>query len=246
MAHRAIGSALWWLCLLVAPLVLLGIELFHPANFTAHPGMYAFLSHAEPYRPQFHALAYPGPDWWFMLHMIQTPMVGLVAVGLWLLVEPADDGGAAATALAWLARAAAFVFLIYYTALDAIGGIGLGRTILLLQHLAAAGTLNAEQVKGAELLLDAMWVDPWVGGVGSFISQAGSWAAFVATAAAALALLVARAAPWPALALLVAFGWELQISHASMHGPTAFALLSVAAIWIGRDRHRRQGAAGRA
>ena len=38
-----------WICLLIAPLVLITIELFHPANFTASPGMYQFLSHAEHY-----------------------------------------------------------------------------------------------------------------------------------------------------------------------------------------------------
>ena len=37
--------------------------------------------------PRCVALAYPGPDWWFLLHMIQSPMVGLVTVGLWLLVS---------------------------------------------------------------------------------------------------------------------------------------------------------------
>ena len=42
-------------------------------------------------QPQFWALAYFGPHWWLVLHMIQTPMVGLVAVGLWLMVEGIDD-----------------------------------------------------------------------------------------------------------------------------------------------------------
>jgi len=76
---------LWWLCLLVAPLVLIGLELFHPASFTAHPGMYQFLSHYL--GPGHDALGYFGPTWWFVLHMIQTPTVGLVAVGLWLMVD---------------------------------------------------------------------------------------------------------------------------------------------------------------
>ncbi len=35
-------QVLWWVCLLAAPLVLMTIELFHPANFTASPGMYDF------------------------------------------------------------------------------------------------------------------------------------------------------------------------------------------------------------
>ena len=118
---------LWWICLLAAPAVLIAIELFHPADFTAHPGMYQFLSHPEHGQPQFQALDYPGPGWWFTLHMIQTPAVGLVAVGLWLLVDAAGGDRGAAAVCAWLARAATFVFLIYYTVLDAIGGIGLGR-----------------------------------------------------------------------------------------------------------------------
>jgi len=34
---------LWWVCLVAAPLVLVAIELFHPAGFTKEPGMYAYL-----------------------------------------------------------------------------------------------------------------------------------------------------------------------------------------------------------
>ena len=126
--------------------------------------MYEYVSKPEPYNPTFQALAYPGPDWWFTLHMIQTPMVALVAVGLWLLAGRVDDkDGAPALALAWLARVATFVFVIYYTALDSIGGFGLGRTIVNAETLG----LTAEQLKGVELVLNATWVDFWVGGVGS-------------------------------------------------------------------------------
>ena len=227
------SKALFLICLVAAPLVLAGIELFHPAGFTDHPGMYAFLSKPEPYDPQYSALAYPGPHWWFLLHMIQTPLVGLVAVGLWLLVgQVGSEDGAVAMLLAWLSRAATFVFLIYYTALDAIGGFGLARAMLNTEALAAAGQLSPTQVDGIKLLLDTNWQDPWIGGVGSFISLTGSWAVFIATVAAALALLIARLAPWPTLILLVAFGWELQTSHASPHGPIAFGLLILAAIWM--------------
>jgi hypothetical protein len=41
------------------------------------------------------------------------------------------------------------------------------------------------------------------------------------------------------MAVLVAFGWELQTTHAAPHGPIAFALLIVAAawtLWAGRQR----------
>jgi len=45
------------------------------------------------------------------------PLVGLVAVGLWLLVgkvTPSD--GTVAPLLAWISRIATFVFIVYYTA----------------------------------------------------------------------------------------------------------------------------------
>ena len=230
---------LWWICLLLAPAVLIALELFHPANFTAQPGMYQYLSQAEPHAAHHQALGYFGPGWWVVLHMIQTPMVGLVAVGLLLMVDGiGDDDGPAAVAAAWLARAAIFVMVIYFTALDAIGGIGLGRSILTVQSLAAAGKLNPQQVEGAALLLNTLWVDPLVGGVGSFISQAASWAAFAATAFIAAALLLARRAGWLNMVVLLAFGWELQTSHAAPHGPIAFALLIVAALWLWLGRRR--------
>jgi hypothetical protein len=247
MSNRAVRQALWWLCLFVAPLVLLAIELFHPAGFTQEPGMYQYLSQPQPFDPQFHALAYPGPHWWFTLHMIQTPLVALVAIGLWLMAGRLEDGdGPAAVALAWLGRVAAFVFLVFYTSLDAIGGSGLGRAILNTERLATSvpPQLTPEQLEGAILVLNTNWVDPWVGGVGSFISLTGSWAAFVAALLVALALLAGKKAPWPAALLLVGFGWELQMSHTMPHGPIAFGLLLVAAAWIWWwDRRRAARAA---
>jgi hypothetical protein len=54
------------------------------------------------------------------------------------------------------------------------GGIGLGRSIVTVQCLAAAGKLSPQ---GAALLLNTLWVDPLVGGVGAFVSETASWAA---------------------------------------------------------------------
>lgn len=229
---RGMKRVLWWLCLFVAPAVLIALELFHPAGFTNSPGMYQFLSHAEPHA-HHSALDYFGPHWWFVLHMIQTPMVGLVAVGLWLMVDgigPAD--GASARIAAWLARTAIFVFAIYFTVLDGIGGIGLGRTLLVVQDLAARGKLTPAQLEGVVLLLNTMWVDPVVGGVGSLVSEAASWAAFASAFLVASALLLSGRAGWLNMIPMFGFGWELQTAHASPHGPIAFALLIVAAAWL--------------
>ena len=244
MSDGAVRSALWWVCLLLAPLGLIAVELFHPAGFTAHPGMYQFLSKSEAYQPQFQALGYFGPMWWFTLHMIQTPLVALVVVGLWLiLADVMDTDSGYARAAAWLARAAILVFAIYYTVLDAIGGIGLGRTIITTEAMAASGQLNPQQLDGVILLLNTMWTDPLVGGVGSVVSLTGSWAIFIAMLAAALALLLTRRVPWPPLIVLISFGWELQTSHAAMHGPIAFALLIVASAWLWWVRRRSAPAA---
>lgn len=227
---KAIRAGLWWVCLCMAPLVLVGMGLFHPAGFTADPGMYAYLCTSQPYDPRHWALAYFGPEWWFTLHVIQLPLLGLISVGLWMTVAGIESG--VAVLCAWLSRAATFFFLISYTALDSIGGIGLGRTILQMQAMQASGQLTAHQMEGAIQVLDATWVDPWIGGVHSVISLMGSWSVFAAAVFAAAALHLARKAPWPALVLLVGFGWEIQVSHASPHGPIGFALLALAAAWI--------------
>jgi hypothetical protein len=235
MRHVTLQKVLWWVCLLIAPLVLTVLELFHPAGFTTSPGMYQYLSKPEPYDPQFKALAYFGPQWWFLLHMIQTWMVALVSIGLWILADlTAATTNLAVLTLAWLSRIATFVFLIYYTALDSIGGSGLGRTILNVQSLAKQGKLTTDQVNGVISVLNTTWIDEWVGGVGSFISVTGSWAAFFASLFVALALLVDKKSSWLAALLLTAFGWELQMSHTMPHGPIAFTLLIIAGVLVWR------------
>jgi hypothetical protein len=233
MKNESVARALWWPCLVLAPAALIGLELFHPEQFTTDPGMYQYLCKPEPGDWAHAALAYPGPRWWFMLHALQTPLIGLVAVGLWLLVRPIGDlDTPLPVALAWLSRAATLIFLLYYTALDSIGGTGLGRLIINTGALSADGRLTADQVDGIALLLNTTWVDPWVGGMDSFISETGSFAVLAASLLAAAALYLAGKAALPPLILLAAFGWILQTSHASPRGPIAFALLIAAALWM--------------
>lgn len=243
MTNEGIRKVLWWICLFLAPLVLVVIELFHPAGFTSNPGAYQYLSVPQPYDPAHQALAYWGPEWWFKLHMIQTPMVALVAVGLVLMARKVNStDGAAAVFFAWLARLATFVFLIYYTALDAIGGFGLARTILIAKNM----KLSEAQLQAVINLINTAWQDSWVGGVGSFVSLTGSWAAFAAALLTAIALFLTHRVFWLPLLILIGFGWELQMSHTMPHGPIAFSLLIVAALWIklseGRSAPRAKAA----
>jgi hypothetical protein len=242
MSNENVTKVIWWVCLFVAPLILVGIELFHPAGFTSEPGMYEYLSKPDPdsFEHGKKALSYPGPKWWFTLHMIQTPLVCLVAVGLWLMVAQIDrPNGQIAVTFAWVSRALTFIFIIYYTALDAIGGFGLGRTILITQKV----PLTPDQLKGVTSVLNAAWVDSWTGGVGSFLSLTGSWAFFFTALSAAIALFLAKKAPLPPLIILIISGWELQTSHASPHGPIAFVLLTIAAFWIWWSNRQAQNMA---
>src|SRR5260370_22234917 len=64
-----------------------------------------------------------------------------------------------------------------YTVLDAIAGIGLGRNIITVQALLADGKLSPTQLDGIVLLLNTVWLDPFVGGVGSLVSLTGSHSA---------------------------------------------------------------------
>jgi hypothetical protein len=143
-----VEGILWWLCLCGAPAVPLAIELFHPAGFTQAPGMWEYLSKPQPYAPGPKAIACFGPEWWFTLHMTQTPMIGLVCIGLWSMVKGIDIADhIPAGVFAWLSRIATFVTIIYFTALDftaldAIGGFGLGRYILRWWHCAALDRVN--------------------------------------------------------------------------------------------------------
>ena len=122
--------------------------------------------------------------------------------------------------------------LIYFTVLDGIGGIGLGRSILQAEAMAASGALSADQLDGVSKFLDTMWLDPWAGGQMSVVSLTASWAAFAAALLVALTLLAARRAPALPLVVLVVAGWEIQLTHAALHGPLGFGLLAVAGVWI--------------
>ena len=143
------------------PAVLIGIELYHPAGFTGDPGMYEYLSKPEPYNATFKALGYPGPQWWFTLHMIQTPMVALVGIGLLLMVGKVRGAsvGAVPLVLAALENCRVRLPAVLHRAGISIGGFGLARSILITEQMASSGSLQPVQVEGVEAVLNATWTD---------------------------------------------------------------------------------------
>ncbi|WP_215373626.1 hypothetical protein [Polynucleobacter sp. MWH-Svant-W18] len=222
-----------FICLVLSPLILLGMELFHPAHFTANPGMTAYLCHPQPHDPHYDALSYFGPNWWFLLHMVQTPLVVLVGIGLLILTDTFHRDPAykpKGEIFSWIARAAIFVFVVYFTVLDSIGGIALGRQLIVIDQLFAAGEISTYDAHVIQRFLDVMWVDSWIGGIGSVVSLAGSWAVFIAATSLAIYLTINKRMHLLGAALLIGFGWELQVAHASYHGPIAFGLLVIASI----------------
>jgi len=232
-----------FICLVLSPLVLMGMELFHPAHFTANPGMTAYLSHPQPHDPHFGALAYFGPHWWFLLHMVQTPLVVLVGIGLLILtgVFEQNSKDQKGQFFAWIARVAIFLFAVYFTVLDSIGGIALGRQLIVIDQLFAAGEISGYDAHVIQRFLDVMWVDSWVGGVGSFVSLTGSWAVFIAATSLAIYLILNKKINILCFILLLGFGWELQLAHANYHGPIAFLLLAVAsAIYLYQSRSSKR------
>ena len=191
----------------LAPAILVVIELFHPHGFSEHT--YEYLSRPRP--------LYFGPRWWTALHLIQTPAVGVVGAGLFLVLRGIEG------TLAWLSRVATLVFIVYYTVLDSIAGVAVGA---LIEH-----TKNwpGPRREVAAELVQFLFTNGGIGGVGSVISQVGSWAAFLAFLGAALTL--ARAgAPVLGPLLVAGAGVLLEISHTRPYGPLAFACVLAAAI----------------
>ena len=222
-----------FICLVLSPLILMAMELFHPAHFTANPGVTAYLCHPQPHDPHFDALAYFGPNWWFLLHMVQTPLVVLIGIGLLILSNAFYQNPICkpqGQIFSWIARVAIFIFIVYFTVLDSIGGIALGRQLIVIDQLFAAGEISGYDAHVIQRFLDIMWVDSWVGGVGSFVSLTGSWAVFIAASSLAIYLILNKKINILCFLLLLGFGWELQLSHASYHGPIAFSLLALASL----------------
>lgn len=63
--------------------------------------------------------------------------------------------------------------MIYFTVLDAIGHIGIDRTMLAVRESTANAKLEPNRLTDIELLLDTLWADLVIG-VGSFVSETAS------------------------------------------------------------------------
>ena len=184
------------LVLLGTPIALLGLEITHPV----------FSSMEE---------LLPSADRWLVVHVIQIPLFGLIAVAVYLLVDGLR--GQAAT----ISRLAMWVFIVFYIALDAISGVATG---IQLQY---ASGLDAEQQSIVVQAIDAQFDDPITNAIG-VVGTIG-WLAGVLAAATALHR---AGAPRLSVLLLVPAALIFSLNHEPPLGPIAFGCFFLAAAWL--------------
>jgi hypothetical protein len=186
-----------------SPLILGILEIWHPVGL---PGKTAF----ESISPQV--------NWWLLLHVLQLPLFGLIALSIVLLVK--DLSGWAAT----VSRIGMACFIVFYPALDAITGIAGGLLIRSAQSLPPEGQDFVAQQ------LNLFLADPIVGGATfSVIGVLGALGWVVGVVAAALALAQAKVS-FIAVGLLVLSALFFGLSHTPPTGPIGMACFLFAVI----------------
>ena len=183
--------------LLGAPLALAILEIFHPE------------------RPNSASEAVEQGVWFMWFHFIQVPLIGLIALAVYLLTEGLE--GRAVMVSRWSIG----VFAVFFSAYDAAAGIATGYALRNAQVL-SAGAQEAiyEAVKDMPVLSLIF---------GLSVVGTGAWV--VALVAAAVALRRAGASLGPFILLILA-GVFLMGGHPYPAGTLAFGAFFVAAGWL--------------
>ena len=189
-------STLRRLNLLGTPLALAILEIFHP-------------------QPGGVGESVEQGGWFMWFHIIQVPLIGLIALAVYLLTEGLE--GRAVRVSRW----AIGVFAVFFSAYDAAAGIATGYALRNAQGL-PAGAQEAvyEAVKdmpGLSLIFG--------------LSIVGTLGWVVALIAAAIALRRAGAPRGPVVLLILA-GVFLMGGHPYPYGTLAFGCFFLAAAWL--------------
>jgi hypothetical protein len=184
------------LVLLGTPLALAVLEIFHP-------------------QPSGVAEAVEQGEWFMWFHIIQVPLIGLIALAVYLLTEGLE--GRAVIVSRW----AIAVFAVFFSAYDAAAGIATGYALRNVQGL-AAGAQEAVH----EAVIDMPGLSLIFG-----LSIVGTGAWVVALIAAAIALRRGGAPRGPFILLILA-GIFLMGGHPFPFGTLAFGCFFVATAWL--------------
>jgi hypothetical protein len=182
--------------LLATPLALAILEYFHP-------------------QPSGVADAVEQGGWFMWFHIIQVPLIGLIALAVYLLTNGLE--GRAVSVSRW----AIAVFAVFFSAYDAAAGIATGYALRNAQGL-PAGAQEAVH----EAVIDMPGLSLIFG-----LSIVGTGAWVVALIAAAIALRRAGASRVPFILLILA-GVFLMGGHPFPAGTLAFGSFFLAAVWL--------------
>ena len=185
------------LVLLGTPLALAILEIFHPEQ------------------PSGAREAVEQGVWFMWFHIIQVPLIGLIALAVYLLTDGLE--GRVVSVSRW----AIGVFAVFFSAYDAAAGIGTGYALRNAQGLSAEGQAAVyETVKDLPLFSLPFGL--------SVVGTLG-WA--VALIAAAMALRRAGASRGPFVLLILA-GVFLMGGHPYPAGTLSFGCFFLAAAWL--------------
>lgn len=210
--HKTNGhDGLWQLTTRARRLVLIGPPLAFAVLTIFHPN------------PDENTQALSDASTWFMAyHMIQLPLIGLVAISVFLL---ADGFGRAS---AWPVCLGMGTFLVFFSAYDTLAGIGTG-----LAMRGSRGLQESQQDTVFEIVRTWPAAEPWV----FWLSLLGTGGWILAVGYLALTARAAGAprAQWIFIGLAVAF---LMLGHPAPFGTLAFGSLFLAAVVHERQASR--------
>ena len=205
VSNKSKNSLFKSLIIIGSPLILGIIEIWHP---TGSPNQSAF----EAILPQ--------ANWWLILHLLQLPLFGLLALAVFLLVK--NLHGLAAT----ISKIGIAFFIVFYTALDSITGIASGLLVRSARDLPSeAKAFVASQV-------NLFFFDPIVGGsTYSLIGVLGALGWLIGVSAAAIALRNIGVS-WLSVTLLILSGVFFGLSHTPPTGPLGMGCFFLAVVLI--------------
>lgn len=156
---------------------------------------------------------------WLAVHVVQLLLLALLAATLWLLVE------GCATRAATVCRVALVAFLAFYSAFDAVVGIGTGMLIGL------ARGLDGEVRAAAVQQIQAFWDARLTPGTAIFLVVGVAVLSWLVAAGAAAVALRQAGAGRPVAVLVALAGVLFAVGHPFPWGTAAMACLGTAT-WL--------------
>jgi len=151
---------------------------------------------------------------WLFVHLAQLVLTPFLAAGVWRLLAGLESVAAR------IGRAALVLWVVFFSAFDAIAGIATG---VLSRH---ANSLAGEEREGVVRAIDFLFDSQLVGGGFSVLGNLGHGAWIVVAIAAGVALHQARA---PRAAVAATFLSVLFASHSGLGAAVGLVAIFVAA-----------------